>query len=60
MHRSRRQFLKTTATASLTAAVPARWADAAELAPGSKIKFRFAVASDLHYGQPNTPFAAKP
>lgn len=57
MHCARRQFLKTTAAASLTAAMPVHWADATDLAPGSKIKFRFAVASDLHYGQPATPFA---
>jgi 3',5'-cyclic AMP phosphodiesterase CpdA len=56
MHPSRRRFMKTTAAASLTAAVPARWMDAADLPPGSRIKFRFAVASDIHYGQPNTPF----
>lgn len=57
MHHSRRRFLKTAATASLAAAVPARWVDASELSPGSRIKFRFAVASDLHYGQPKTPYA---
>jgi 3',5'-cyclic AMP phosphodiesterase CpdA len=49
--------MKTTASATLAAAVPARWADAAELPPASRIKFRFAVASDLHYGEPGTPFA---
>jgi len=48
--------MKSTA-ATLAATVPARWVDASELAPGSKIKFRFAVASDLHYGEPNTAFA---
>jgi 3',5'-cyclic AMP phosphodiesterase CpdA len=57
MRPSRRRFLKTTVAATLTAAVPARWADAAGPTPGSKIKFRFAVASDLHYGQPDTPFS---
>ncbi len=58
MHHSRRRFLKTAATASLASSVPARWVNAAEVAPGSRIKFRFAVASDLHYGQPKTPYAA--
>lgn len=57
MSGSRRRFMKTTAAATLAAAVPARWVDAAELTPDSKPLLRFAVASDLHYGQPNTPFA---
>jgi len=57
MQRTRRCFLKTSAAATFSAAMPARWADAAEAAAGGKIKLRFAVASDLHYGQPNTPFA---
>jgi 3',5'-cyclic AMP phosphodiesterase CpdA len=57
MHRTRRRFLKTSAAATVSATIPARWADAAELAPGGRIKLRFAVASDLHYGQPQTPFA---
>lgn len=57
MQNSRRRFLKTTFATGLTASMSARWVDAAELAPGSKIKWRFAIASDLHYGQEGTPFA---
>lgn len=53
---SRRDFLKASATAALTATVSARWVSAEEVQAGSKRKLRFAVASDLHYGQANTPF----
>lgn len=49
--------MKSSAVATLAATLPARWVDASELAPGSRPKLRFAVASDLHYGQRNTPFA---
>ena len=37
-------------------ALPAVWCDAAEAPARQKPKLRFAVASDLHYGQPRTPF----
>ena len=55
---SRRRFLTTSSAAAMAAALPARWVTAADLTPGSKPKLRFAVASDLHYGQRNTPFDA--
>jgi predicted phosphodiesterase len=42
------------AAAAMTATL--RWADAAGPAPAAKVRLRFAVASDLHYGQPKTPF----
>lgn len=57
MQPSRRHFLKSAATTALAASLPARWVDAAESSPAGKIKHRFAVASDLHFGQPGTPFA---
>jgi 3',5'-cyclic AMP phosphodiesterase CpdA len=53
---TRRHFIKT-ATTALAASLPARWVDAAESPPTGKIKHRFAVASDLHFGQEGTPFA---
>ena len=53
---SRRHFLKTSAVAAVGAVLPAKWASAQEVSAGSKLKLRFAVASDLHYGQRNTPF----
>lgn len=40
----------------MAAALPAHWVNAAERKPGSVIKHRFAIASDLHYGQRKTPF----
>lgn len=55
-NRPRRQFLKATAAAAVASALPVRWVQAADVTPGSKVKLRFAVASDIHYGQPNTPF----
>lgn len=58
MHPSRRQFLKVTAATTMATVLPARWVSADELKQGSKIKHRFAVASDLHYGQAKTPFDA--
>ena len=33
-----------------------QWVKAENVTPEAKMKFRFAVASDLHYGQGNTPF----
>lgn len=43
------------ATAAASA-MPMKWVSAEEVSSDSKIKLRFAVASDLHYGQRNTPF----
>ena len=56
MDESRRQFLKTSGVAALGAVASAKWFQAEDLAPGSKSKLRFIVASDLHYGQRKTPF----
>lgn len=53
---SRRRFLATTSGAALLSSLPARWVSAEELPANSKPLLRFAVASDLHYGQNNTPF----
>lgn len=55
-HVCRRHFLKTATTAVVAGSLPARWVSADEVPPGSRLKLRFAVASDLHYGQNNTPF----
>ncbi|HEX5790767.1 MAG TPA: metallophosphoesterase [Luteolibacter sp.] len=56
MPSSRRDFLMTTTVAATAALLPARWAAAEEIPKGAKPKLRFAVASDLHHGQNNTPF----
>ena len=56
MHHTRRQFLKYSAAGILTAGLPARWVEAADLPADRKIKLRIALASDLHYGQADTPF----
>ncbi len=56
MHQKRRHFLKSSAAGILAASMPARWVDAADLPDDRGIKLRFAVASDLHYGQENTPY----
>ncbi len=53
---SKRNFLKFSAVASLTSGIPLRWVAAQELSAGRKIKLRFAIASDLHYGQAGTDF----
>lgn len=53
---SRRNFLKASGAAAAATSLPLRWVRAEEVSPGSKPKLRFAVASDLHYGQANTPF----
>lgn len=53
---SRRNFLKASGAAVATTSLPLRWVQAEDVSPGSKPKLRFAVASDLHYGQANTPF----
>jgi 3',5'-cyclic AMP phosphodiesterase CpdA len=51
----RRRFLKASA-AAVASAAPARWIAAEEIPDGATPILRFAVASDLHYGQPKTPF----
>jgi Icc protein len=57
MESSRRDFLKKSALFTAASTLPARWCRADELPKNRKLKLRFAVASDLHYGQKNTPFA---
>ncbi len=52
---SRRQFLKTSGLATIGAIASATWVKAEDITPGSKLKRRFIVASDLHYGQGGTP-----
>jgi|MDTC01.2.fsa_nt_gb 3',5'-cyclic AMP phosphodiesterase CpdA len=49
---TRRDFLN---VCGLTA-LPTVWCDAADIDADQKPKLRFAVASDLHYAQPETPF----
>lgn len=56
MSSSRRSFLAKTALATSAGLLPARWVNARDLPAHRKIKLRFAIASDLHYGQKNTPF----
>lgn len=56
MSSSRRSFLAKTALATSAGLLPARWVNARDLPANRKIKLRFAIASDLHYGQKNTPF----
>jgi 3',5'-cyclic AMP phosphodiesterase CpdA len=53
---SRRQFLKTSGVAALGFLTTAKWVNAEDITPGSKLKSRFIIASDLHYGQGGTPF----
>jgi 3',5'-cyclic AMP phosphodiesterase CpdA len=53
---SRRQFLKQSARFSASGLLTARWCRADELPKERKLKLRFAVASDLHYGQKETPY----
>lgn len=55
---TRRKFLKASGCLAAASAIPARWASAEEIAKGSVPKLRFAVASDLHYGQNKTDFDA--
>jgi 3',5'-cyclic AMP phosphodiesterase CpdA len=52
---SRRRFLECSSAVAVAAA-SARWVAADEVAEGATPLLRFAVASDLHYGQPKTPF----
>jgi 3',5'-cyclic-AMP phosphodiesterase len=53
---SRRHFLKTSAAAVMAGVGSPRWVSAEEVPSGSKLRLRFAAASDLHYGQAKTPF----
>ncbi|MFO8027505.1 MAG: metallophosphoesterase [Opitutales bacterium] len=57
MEPSRRQFLKQSSILAAASALPARWVRGDALPEGRAPKLRFAVASDLHYGQKNTPYA---
>jgi hypothetical protein len=52
----RRIFLSQLGLVAASAALPARWCSAAEVEQGRELKFRFTVASDLHFGHKNTPF----
>jgi len=54
---SRRQFVKRSALFASSGLLAARWCGAEELPEGRRLKLRFAIASDLHYGQKNTPYA---
>lgn len=56
MSSSRRSFLAKAGLATSAGLLPARWVNARDLPANRKIKLRFAIASDLHYGQKNTPF----
>jgi Icc protein len=53
---SRHQFLKTSGVAALGVLTTAKWVKAEDVTPGSKLKRRFIVASDLHYGQGKTAY----
>ena len=50
MSSSRRSFLKQSSLAAAASALPAQWVSAKGLPKNRKIKLRYAVASDLHYG----------
>ena len=56
MKSSRRSFLAKAGLVTSASCLPARWVEAKDLPADRKIKLRFAVASDLHYGQSNTPY----
>ena len=53
---SRRSFLAKAGLITSASCLPARWVDSKDLPADRKIKLRFAIASDLHYGQSNTPY----
>jgi len=57
MQPSRRQFLKQSVLFTSSGLLVARWCQADTLPEGRRLKLRFAVASDLHYGQKNTRYA---
>ncbi|PXA05261.1 hypothetical protein DDZ13_02680 [Coraliomargarita sinensis] len=56
MRSSRRKFLKDSALLTSSGLLAARWVQAGEAPVGRKLKLRFAIASDLHYGQQGTPY----
>ena len=56
MNSSRRSFLAKAGLVTSASCLPARWVDSKDLPADRKIKLRFAIASDLHYGQSNTPY----
>ena len=56
MKSSRRSFLAKASLVTSASCLPARWVEAKDLPADRKIKLRFAIASDLHYGQSNTPY----
>lgn len=56
MNPTRRSFLTQAGLVTAAGLIPTRWVKAKDLAKDRKIKLRFAVASDLHYGQNRTDF----
>lgn len=54
MSLTRRRFLAHSSAVAAAGALPARWVRAEDLPKDRKLKLRFAVASDLHFG-PNKP-----
>ena len=50
----RRSFLKHSSLLAAASAFPVRWMSAEDLPKNRKIKLRFAIASDLHYGHSGT------
>ena len=56
MNISRRSFITGAGISTAASILPARWANARDVNGEREIKLRFAIASDLHYGQRNTPF----
>lgn len=57
MKSSRRHFIKASSILAAASALPARWLRGDALPADRKLKLRFAMASDLHYGQKQTPYA---
>lgn len=56
MSSTRRSFLKQSSVLAAAGTLPARWVRAEDLSKDRKLKLRFAVASDLHYGHRGTDF----
>ena len=56
MKSSRRSFLAKAGLVTSASCLSPRWVEAKDLPDNRKIKLRFAIASDLHYGQSNTPY----